>query len=711
MRPYPKLFEKLQISKKTHIVFDDYHLVTNNTIHQAVAHLLKYLPENIYVFIISRHILPPPLHRFKVQFETLEVTAEELKFSNEEAQQFFKEVVPMEITREQVHELTHITGGWVAGFQIFGLFQKSARNSGQPIEMINFSGKQAMDYLINEVVNEQPERIKKFLYQTTVLNRLNADLCMHVTGFSDTQKILDDLNRHHLFLTPLDSKHRWHRYHQLFAEAVREWVEIFLPGLQTQCRKKAAMWCAQNQYPTESFQYALVSGDYELLSDLLEDYLTLNISRFEVDSVLGWLAKLPKDILLKRPILRLIECTYKVLVKGQIVEAEAILPEIEEQIKGVRKFDDPDGMDFANYLPYLKMMLDSHKKMFQVDLGKANAEIKKMSSKNKLITAYMKVNIVTRMHLAQCDVLSAEKVLNSTKAEMFQSKYFSDRIIWIAMMSSVKRMLGQLRQSDRILSEGYDFLDRENLSDTPLKYVLFFSTAVNCYLRNDLEKAIAYFRPSVQYMEKIGLVHAVLEAYYFLSIVWMSKGDLNKAMYIARKSKVLSDSLDYPSIGDFTDTMHFLLSVRQGNTEVIKKRTALGKPDVSDPISHKFMDEFNILVISMALQGKLEEAIQKLEAVRKRYVKRKILGSVLNIDIMRAGILFTMGKKDVAMAIIEQTITFSEKEGYVRPFKRACRPIKSCGCYFSNFKRACRPIKAHQPFRFSCGKQNPARGL
>ena len=168
-----------------YVILDDYHLISTDTVHQALARMMRYFPPKIHVVIISRHKLPRFLTRFKCQYDIVEITPDDLKFSAEETRDFFKSVIPLDLTKDQIQALTCISNGWVAGFQIFGLSQMTRKLPIDPESITKAAGREVMDYLITEVVMVQPERIKQFLYQTSALARLNADICRYITGFSD----------------------------------------------------------------------------------------------------------------------------------------------------------------------------------------------------------------------------------------------------------------------------------------------------------------------------------------------------------------------------------------------------------------------------------------------------------------------------------------------------------------------------------------------
>ena len=199
------------LSNDLYVIMDDYHEIRVDRVHRALARILKYLPPKGHIVIISRHKLPPSLVRVKCQYDMVEITPDDLKFSEDETRYFFKQVIPLDLTTDQIHELVRLVDGWVAGFQMFGLSQTGREIAQEPERIIKAAGREVVDYLIQEVVMAQPEKVRQFLYKTCALSRLNAEICQHVAGYFDAGKILDDLHRQNLFLIPLNADHTWFR--------------------------------------------------------------------------------------------------------------------------------------------------------------------------------------------------------------------------------------------------------------------------------------------------------------------------------------------------------------------------------------------------------------------------------------------------------------------------------------------------------------------
>ena len=172
--------------------------------------------------ISTRSDPPLQLARRRARGELLELRAADLSFSKQEAAQFLNENMRLGLSEDDIHTLETRTEGWIAGLQMAAI---SLQDISDPHTFVTaFSGddRYIADYLLEEVLQRQPAEFQKFLLQTALLERLNADLCDSLTGRSDSQTVLNSLERANLFIIPLDNRREWFRYHHLFAHLLQQ---------------------------------------------------------------------------------------------------------------------------------------------------------------------------------------------------------------------------------------------------------------------------------------------------------------------------------------------------------------------------------------------------------------------------------------------------------------------------------------------------------
>jgi LuxR family transcriptional regulator, maltose regulon positive regulatory protein len=654
------------IGENIYLILDDYHVIQDDGIHRTLSRIIRYLPVNMHIVIISRYKLPQSLFRLKLQYDVLELDQDDMKFSEHEAEMFFKQVIPLNLSRNQIRDLTRFTGGWVAGFQIFGLSLKGKKNLEGIDETIKTASGEVIGYLINEVVGDQPEKVKSFLYHTAVLNRFNAEVCEFITGLPDAGKILGDLCRMNLFLVPMDPEQVWYGYHQLFSQAVCHWVRASCPGLLEQARKKAAIWFARHHYLEDAFHYASASGDFEFTADLLEDYLIFLFERYEVASSLRWLTKLPREVFLKRPLLRLFECAFKI-DNRESTDIDPVLRDIEGgQSETIEQLEEGKKRLCRDLLVYLKAVSGYYRNV-DVDVEQLQAAIEAISPANRPLAGIIRILIATRHMVIFSDLKSAEDQMKIAAGDISPFESVLAKMNWAVIMASVLRLQGSLTQSEKILEEAFVFLNQKKLYDAPLKYLLYLPMAWIFFQRNELEKASEYGVVNLRYAERAGHTEAILSGCYLLSRICMAKGDHTEAMRYAHKMRSISKPLEMSSLSNFSDALLPLLfiSMNPGYTD---KQAGGGKFHLLEPFSLHALAEAMTRAILLLYQGKLQETIFLLEDLHEKCAKRHIMEILLDIDILLSGVLLLTGDREKALGIMKETLNFTEQEGYVRPF-------------------------------------------
>jgi len=302
------------LAGSTVVALDDYHVIDNPEVHHAVAFLLGHLPPQVTLAMTTRADPPLPLSRLRARGELLEVRAADLRFTAEEADAFLNQVMGLQLEPAHVAALETRTEGWAAGLQLAALSARgrTKTSTGDPassdgvaafVEAFTGSHRFVLDYLLEEVLATQPREVRTFLLDTSVLEQLTGPLCVALTGGSDSQQLLEKLERDNLFLSPLDDQRQWYRYHQLFADALRARLQAENPGRVPALHRAASDWHAEHGTLADAIRHALAAHDVEQAADLLELALAEARQRRHDRTLRDWLNALPDDVLRSRALL------------------------------------------------------------------------------------------------------------------------------------------------------------------------------------------------------------------------------------------------------------------------------------------------------------------------------------------------------------------------------------------------------------------------
>ncbi len=289
----------------TVLALDDYHVIDDPAVHDVVRLLLEHLPPQVTLAMTTRADPPLPLPRLRARGELVEIRASDLRFTPEEAAVFLNDVMGLGLPDELVAALEARTEGWAAGLQLAAL---SARDRGDGevagfVEAFSGSHRFVLDYLVEEVLDRQPDDVRAFLLATAVLDQLRGDLCDAVTGRADAGAVLETLERENLFVIPLDDERRWYRYHHLFADVLRARLTAQSPETVAGLHATASRWYADQGLLADAMRHALAGGDHERAADLFELAAPDLRRRRDSHTLRAWLLALPEDVVRRRPLL------------------------------------------------------------------------------------------------------------------------------------------------------------------------------------------------------------------------------------------------------------------------------------------------------------------------------------------------------------------------------------------------------------------------
>ena len=203
------------------LVLDDYHVIESESVDAALTFFLANLPPNTHMVITTREDPDLPLARMRARGQLTEIRSAELRFTQIEAAEFLNQMMGLNLQDVDVAALEARTEGWIAGLQLAALSMQGRVDIANFIQAFTGSNRFVLDYLVEEVLQYQPEKIRRFLLQTSILDRFCASLCNAVTEREDGKEMLDILERNNLFLIPLDDQREWYRYHHLFGEVLQ----------------------------------------------------------------------------------------------------------------------------------------------------------------------------------------------------------------------------------------------------------------------------------------------------------------------------------------------------------------------------------------------------------------------------------------------------------------------------------------------------------
>lgn len=321
-----------QLTEPLCLVLDDLHCLHEPFLHDALAFMIERLPPQLHLILTSRTIPPFSLARLRAQRQLTEIYTQDLRFSVEEVQQFCNQSMQLKLTPDLVKSLETRTEGWIVGLQLAALSLSNTSNKSMFIK--NFAGddRHITDFLMDEVLNQLSDELQKFLLETSLLGQFNASLCDNLRQTNNSRQLINELEKQNLFISCLDHKRGWYRYHHLFASLLKSRLEeLYSPDDITTLHQRASLWFTQHHLLNEAIQHSMNAQDYTLAAQLMEDNSSQLFSLGRITTAVTWAYQLPSSILANCPKLSML-CAWAGLVMDNLSEIDRHLASIHQYL-------------------------------------------------------------------------------------------------------------------------------------------------------------------------------------------------------------------------------------------------------------------------------------------------------------------------------------------------------------------------------------------
>lgn len=661
------------------LVLDDYHVIDTPAIHTALGFLLDHLPPTLHLVIASREDPPLPLARLRGRGQLAELRAADLRFLPGEVAAFLNDVMQLNLGADAVAALGSRTEGWITGLQLAALAIQHHTDRDDFVGAFTGSNRFIVDYLASEVLDQLPGELQTFMRSTAILNRLCGPLCDAVLGSTaaatpdsgargaaHSQLVLEELERANLFLIPLDEQRHWYRYHQLFAEVLREWLarSLAAPAIAA-LHARASSWFEQHGLSGEAIQHALAAQDFERAADLIEQNATPMALDGQYVTLGGWLAQLPASLVDRRPYLAL-AYTAVASLNSDYAAAEAHLQRAaavaqtwpSEQAAAVQR-------ELAAQRALIASMRGDER---SIELGRLTlAQLPERHTLRSVVVAALGYAYFYAGNLA-----AANQLLHEHLAEQpMQASQIVIGTALTALLAMVRRAQGRLREVQRLAEQ---VLQRSTfaghilpLSGTLLAYLLLGLTQCE---QNDLDAAEQTLGlcASLAGTHQVEL-YAILAQFYRAQVL-CARGDLSGALRLveqaARTGAPYLSPLNQGEIAGY----RALLWLKQGDL-ARAAGWAAGYQRTADRARPQFTaydyDRFALVRLSMA-QGRLDAAAAAVATLLHDAEATGHGRYLIWALVLQALILQAQGHTALALAALVRALALAEPEGYVRVF-------------------------------------------
>ncbi|HEY95741.1 MAG TPA: tetratricopeptide repeat protein [Dehalococcoidia bacterium] len=640
--------ELSNISFNLVLVLDDYHVITKQSIHDGMVFILDHIPPQMHLVIASRADPPLPLTRYRGKGIMLELRTDDLRFSLDEAATLLEELQDLILSPDIISTLNDRTGGWVTGLKMAVLSIPHQKDIPEFIATFSSSQRYIMDYLIEEVLLQQTEKIQDFLLRTSALERLNASLCDVVTGHNESQDVLLELEHNNMFINPLDETREWYRYEHLFRDLLNHQLEITLGESEiAELNRRASQWYEKNEYINDAIYHALIARDWESAKRLIMGANEQKRLSGEFVTLLNWLQLIPVEVIHSD-----IEfCSFyasTLIASGQFDCAASTIDVLEQAAKG--------NTEYQGLVNCWRSILAFYLSDNEVAIELGNQALSYLPKDRREVRAVLNVNLGS-IHWQRGDFKEAEPFLMEAYefSKRIGHNYIAVNSLSLLATADMTRT-GKLRQAVERFNQCIELA-----GPTPAAASSHQVLGAVFYEWNDLENAAFHIQRAIDLGKLAGLQGLIASQYSYLARCKLAQGDEEGATKAMEESCHIAHQSDKPNIRSVHAANHILLAIRQNNLDLAFEWDTKLAEDINELPYYLNHIPARLLIA----RGEMTAAAEKLEVLYKEVIHGSTQSQIVNILLYQAIVSETTKS---ALQYLVDVFTITEPEGYIRTF-------------------------------------------
>ena len=676
------------------LVLDDYHLVDSGPVHDSVALLLENLPPGLRVVVSGRADPPLPLARLRARGQLAELRTADLRFTAEEAAALLGETAGPGLPAAAAEALVARTEGWAAGLQLAGLSLRGQADAAGFVAAFSGSHRFVLDYLADEVLVGQPQQVRAFLLETSVLERLSGELCDAVTGQAGSQAMLEDIERAGLFLVPLDEVRGWWRYHQLFGDLLRARLRAEQPDRVQALHRAAGAWCDEHGLADDAVRHALASGDATWAARLVERHVETLLGRSEGATLRRWLSALPAESVRARPRLCLAQA-YGAAMGFQVEALEALLDDAERAfaVSGVEPYLDPAGRPasvLANVpagIAFLRASLARLRGDAALSAGYNRQALAQLGEDDWLMRCFVRWNgaaadwLGGRLGPAECglaevlaELRSADEAVRRAGGEPTEvlravaggAEFFAG---FLAMrvcydLGEVQRAQGNL---DAALATYRQALGRVGESgQTAHMGLAHVGLAQVLYERNELTAALDHATRGVALCGQLAFTPPLATGLAVMARIRHAQGDAAGALEAMDEASRVGLSRQVITLLNPVPSQRARLLLAQGDVRAAVQWTTAAGLSPDDEPDYPREPAYLVLARVLLAQNDHGQALTLLRRLLDAAAGQGRTGSIIEIQALRALALAASGDHASALGVLTEALILARRHGHVR---------------------------------------------
>jgi LuxR family transcriptional regulator, maltose regulon positive regulatory protein len=675
------------------LVLDDYHVIDSKRIDDGLNFLLEHLPPQMHLVIATREDPQFHLGRLRARGHLAELRAIDLRFTPSEAAMFLNQVMDLDLSTDEITALEIRTEGWITGLQLAALSMQGRKDISAFIKAFAGENRYVLDYLVEEVLQRQPDNVRSFLLQTSILDRLNGSLCDAVTGQDEGSARLETLLRGNFFVVPLDDSRNWYRYHHLFAEVLFAHLREDQPNQVATLHQRASAWYEQHGLAADAIRHALAAEDFARAADLVELAWPSMRMNSQGAAVFGWLKALPDELVQCRPVLS-VEYAWALLAVGELDAVEDRLRSAERWLETTVNLSEQseaklaemvvvDEEEFHGLPSTIAVYRAAHAQL----LGDVPATVKYARRVLDLVPEddHLRRGAATALlglaSWTSGDLEEAYRMFAEGMANVQQAGNISDAIGGVIALADIRVAQGRLRQAMRTYEQGLQLAMKKGNQLLRGIADIYVGMSELYYEHDDLHEAMQYLLKSKELSEQTGFQQTRYSWCVVMARIRSAQGNLEDTLDLLKEAESLYVKDFFPDLRPIA-ALKARVWVAQGRIDEALHWAQEQGLSAHDDLY--YLREFEHITLARVLLARCRSNRQNPSILEAMGLLKRLLqaaeeggrvGSTIEILILQALALHLQGNLPAALVPMERVLTMAEPEGFVRIFVDEGKPM------------------------------------
>ena len=667
------------------LILDDYHHIHNPAVHQSIAFLLEHAPSTFHVIVASRTDPPLPLALIRGRGQLIEIRLNDLRFSAQEADKFLNSSMGLNLTFQDVRALNKKTEGWISGLKMAALSLQEAASTQDRIRIEDFissfsgTNRFILDYLVEEVLNQQSVEIQDFLLKTSILDRICAPLCDAILQDKDgslslrSEEALEYLESSNLFIVPLDNQRYWYRYHQLFADLLRKRLCQMDPNILIELHQRAIQWYEQNGLIAKAVDHALSIKDYQKAASLISQIVEELWGRGEHVTLLNWINALPEEERRNYPHLWIWQVSM-LITAGEMQEAERNVLEIENYLRSLP--EDVNQTPLMDRIYSLRTYIASFHKGFPNLLNYAHLALDHLTRDGDAGSRCGIFLVMSNAYLNNGDLEVAAQTLSAA----IEAGKLADRPYMVLAATEnlviVHYAQGELNLANQVCQEGFLLVEQYGLDHSPMAANLCISQGLILCERHELGEAEKYIQRGLELARERNYIWSIAWGYRALLRWLLARNNLlavETAIQEAEQLTRLHEIPEYHTCG--ISGLKVRGWIRMGKIEQAERYLQARKIQVDGDIQYPNETEYWALASLYLVKGEMESGAKLLERLLHRAESGNHQLWVIRCLVLQALLYRSLDKRGQSLQCLNRALELAAPEGYIQTFVDEGEPM------------------------------------